>query len=318
MKRLAIVANRSAGQGAAMKQTLAARANLWGRPCDYFFPSSVGELKSICGGIDPERYEGLLVIGGDGTFNQVIRSFRSLPNLVPLYPFPGGTANDLTRELGIYPDWDQVQTLLDLKKTDYLDLIDVNGVPFVTVGGIGIGATLTSDFNCRRQHSSTVRALTHYLHSQIYTLLSAKTILLQRDYIHHLRIRAPSFDECIKTPAVFLCNQTHLGGSLQVAPTIDNNDKRFNVLIVTTCMKARLLNSMAQLRSGKLPSDFLVFSTDSLSIQDLDGRPARAFGDGETLVEANELEFKIKPGQLLAFRDKKIQEGKTELSSSLE
>jgi diacylglycerol kinase (ATP) len=307
MKKIAIIANRSSGKQTAVSHTLLARAKLWGRPLVFHFPKSVQELGEICLQITPEHYEALVIIGGDGTLNQVIRSLSSKPNLVPIYPFPGGTANDLAKELGIEANWDQLQTLLDQRQFDLIDLIEVNGVPFSTVGGIGIGSILTEEFNRRRSGSLAFGFLSNLLNSHIYTFLSAKTILLRRDYIHHLHVKGSGFNERIRTPAVFICNQDHLGGDLKVAPSLDNTDKKFNVLIVTTSKRGSLLTSMAQLKRGKLPPNFFVFSTDELVMTDLDGKKIRVFGDGEPLLESTQLKIRILPKSLKVFR-KNVEE----------
>ena len=303
VRRLAVIANKSAGQGGVLQTAFRARSQLWGRHCDFFYPNTISEIRSICSQIDPDQYDGCVVMGGDGTFNQVIRAHDVLPNKVPLFAFPCGTANDLAKELGLQANWNQVQALMDQQAIKRLDLVEVNGFPFVTVGGLGIGARLTSDFNAHRSKSKMTRILSSHLHSQIYTYLSAKTILFKNNYIHRLRIQAPDFDEQVRTPAVFLCNQTFLGGGLRVAPKIDNTDTRFNVLIVTTCTKAKLLNSMARLKAGVLPPNFFVFSTDSVLIEDLDGRPIQVFGDGETLCSDSKLKVRILPKKLLVFQE---------------
>src|SRR5687768_605541 len=101
MRKIAVLANRSSGKESAVVHTLSARSELWGRSCQFFFPTSIGEMGETCRQITPEEYEAMVVIGGDGTLNQVIRSLPTRPNRVPIYPFPGGTANDLAKELGL-------------------------------------------------------------------------------------------------------------------------------------------------------------------------------------------------------------------------
>lgn len=292
-----------------MQQVLAARATLWGRPAEFLFPDSVSEMQGLVAKIvSGKEHEAVVIVGGDGTMNQALRALKLKTNPVPLYVFPGGTANDLAKELRIKPDWAQVQALVDRHHTWMMDLIEVNGVPFSTVAGVGVGAALTAEFNSRRNSSFAFQTLARLAHSQIYTLLTAKTILTSRDYIHHLHIRSSSFDEKLRTPAVFVCNQSKLGGDISVAPDIANNDNRFNVLVVTTRSRTRLLASMAELKSGKLSDDFVVFSTDRLTLTDLDGRKITAFGDGETLAESSRLDFRIIPKVLKIFRDPRNEE----------
>jgi len=308
MKKIAILANPAAGKSRALKHAFHARAELWGRSCEYIFPSSIAELQGLYHQFSSESYEAVILIGGDGTLNQFIRKhFNSLSadrktRGIPILIFPGGTANDLAKELGIHPDWNQIQTLLDHKKYSLMDLIEVNGIPFATVGGVGLGSVLTSEFNSKRYHSLMFKGLSRLLQSQIYSLLSAKMVLLGSDYIHHLQIKTTGFDEKLKTPAIFLCNQSHLGGGLRVAPDNDNSDRRFNVLIVPSYSRIKLLKALLQLKSGILPSDFLVFSTDDLTIQSLDSEELKVFGDGEYLTQSRQLHFRVQAQALPIYR----------------
>ena len=308
MKKIAILANPAAGKSDALGHAFRARSELWGRVCEYIFPSSIQELQSLYPQLSPELYEAVILIGGDGTLNQFIRKHCSsisrskLNQKIPILVFPGGTANDLSKELGIKSDWNQVQALLDHKRHSHMDLIEVNGIPFATVGGVGLGSVLTTEFNAKRYQSLIFKGLSRILQSQIYSLLSAKMVLLGSDYIHHLQVRTTGFDEKLKTPAIFLCNQSHLGGGLRVAPDNDNSDRRFNVLIVPSYSRVKLLKALLKLKSGVLPSDFLVFSTDELTIQSLNSEELKVFGDGEYLTQSRQLHFRVQAQALPIYR----------------
>ena len=301
-KKTAILANGHAGNGRGIAETFRARSHLWGRKTDFFFPSDLLQLRQICTSLHPEEYQALVVVGGDGTVNQVIRCLNDLSSPIPLYVFPGGTANDLARELGLKADWTQVQNLIDQNQVTPIDLVEINGVPFATVAGIGIGALLATEFNERRKNSFVIQKLSQVMRSQVYSILGARLVLFGRNYIHHLHIKSPEFNEKLKTPAVFLCNQSYLAGNLKVAPQIDNSDRRFNVLIVNSCSKTRLLKAMLDVKKGVLPKDFYIFSTDRLSITDLNHRKMIAFGDGEKLTEAPHLDIRLSPNRLPVFR----------------
>jgi diacylglycerol kinase family enzyme len=151
--------------------------------------------------------------------------------------------------------------------------------------------------------------------SHIYTALSAKTLLLSGDYFHRLHIRGENFDEKLKTPVVFICNQSQLGARMTVAPQAQNNDGRFQVMVVPRTHKHRLLSGLVSLQRGVVPNDFILFSTHSLFLRDLDGRDISVFGDGETLLSSPELRFLTDPRSLLVYsgrvrvtRDHRIEE----------
>jgi diacylglycerol kinase (ATP) len=306
MKKVAIISNASSGKRLASQFTFGARSQLWGRKCEFHFPTTIEELHKTVSTMTTDNYEALVVIGGDGTINQVIRAIQNQPHPVPIYPFPAGTANDLANELGLRADWNQVQTLIDEKQHYSIDLIEVNKMRFATVGGIGVGPIFTEKFNRWRKESPIFRTIAEVFHSQIYALLAVNTIITRRDYVQHLHIRGSGFDEKMKTPAVFLCNQASIGGNIKVAPPIDNTDRRFNVLIIRNSGQVELLKAMAEAKMGKIPSNAFVFSTDHLLIQDLNFRSIPAFGDGEPLTSHPELEFKILPKSLRVYGTKNI------------
>ena len=163
LRKLAIMANPAAGRGRALALAQEARRALWGWPLELFVPETASELQEACRTLEPARFEAAIVIGGDGTINRALRGLTK--SGVPLLPFPGGTANDLATELGIPADWEGVQRLVDARARAPMDLIEVNGVPFATVAGIGVGAELTELFNTRRDRSVLFQLMARHLRS---------------------------------------------------------------------------------------------------------------------------------------------------------
>jgi diacylglycerol kinase family enzyme len=306
MRKVAVIINRHAGAGIAQAHLRAARRVLWGWPLEVIEPASLGELALRCRALKPDDYEAIVVIGGDGTFQKVLQArWNSQPrSSIPLLPFPAGTANDLATELGIRPDWEQVQALLDGHSVQDIDLILVNGIPFATLAGVGVGAKLAEEYNQRRQQSWLFRQAARQLQSQIYLALSAKALILGKKHIHHLQIQAPGFCQRLRTNAVFICNQYQLGGQLTVSRTGRNDDGLFQVTIVPRTGLVSLMSGLSDLRSGIIPDDFIQTSVERLWIRDLDQRPIRVFGDGEILVESTELSFTIANRALSVYRER--------------
>lgn len=300
MKKVAILTNFNAGRGRSRDAVRAAQHALWGWDVEVMHPKSEADLQRITAELDPKIYRAAVVVGGDGTVNHALRGLVS--SGVPLCPFPAGTANDLARELDIQADWEQIQGLLDSGWNDRMDVIEVNGIPFVTVAGLGLGAKLTKEFNELRKCSTVFRQVYRLLESQIYQALSVKTILWNGVGARHIHVRADSFDEKIRTAVVFVCNQAFLGSNLMVAPHTKNDDRKFHVLVVPKLNRLSMLRGMMEMRAGRLPENFIIFSTDSLRLKSLDGAPLMVFGDGETLTESHELEFKIRPKSLSVLR----------------
>ena len=304
LRKIAVIVNRHAGKGKAIEALQHARRVLWGWPMEFISPDSSEELRNVCAGLSQDKYEAAVVIGGDGTINHAIRGLARTG--VPLLPFPGGTANDLAAECGVKADWEQVQRLIDNNLHEAVDLIEANKVPYATVAGIGVGAALTAELNEKRRSSQFFRIGLDRLRSEIYTLLSAKTVILRNDYVHRLHVRSNVFDEKLQAAAVFICNQDRLGGNMKVARSSENHDQIFSVLIIPAAPKHQLLMSLAKLKMGRISEgDFILFSTGQVTIRELDHRPIEVFGDGETLVRESAIDFKILPQGIRVYKERR-------------
>lgn len=300
-KRIALIANPKAGAGKALAELQIACESLWGYVLDILLFESASQLDRALEQLTPATHRAVVVMGGDGTLN------RCLPVVVsrgiPVRIFPLGTANDLAREQGVDANWEVTQSALDRLQIQRLDLLEVNGIPFATVAGIGIGSTLTEEFNRLRLQpdhllSRIQSALAKQVASNIYTWLAAKTILFNLQKPQKVSIIGDTFQEDLQACAIMICNQGALGGDLMVAPKLDQTDGRFNVLVVPRTTRLGILSALLSLKKGVLPDDLIVFSTTRLKVTHLEGMPMQVFGDGETLASAPELQFGIHPKKL--------------------
>lgn len=251
-------------------------------------------------------YEAICVVGGDGTLNQLIKELiqcqKAHPD-VPVVILPVGTANDLARTMGMSLDWSKLEEDLNRKRVRSVDVLYVNGKPFVTIGGMGIGAHLLYEFNQMRSKSSLWKFARDLFKDQIYTALTVKTVLTSSRPIHRLFLRADDQSEYVTTGAIFVCNQRNLGSDLNLVPDssridVSQTDGKFEVLVLTKSSKAALLKALVDLKSKKTPDGAIILQTSRLSLSDQDGRKIMFFGDGEMLEEAENLEIELIPNQL--------------------
>jgi diacylglycerol kinase family enzyme len=301
LRKLALIGNPKAGDGNVRRHLYDGERLLWGRDLKIFLPNSSDEMRHICQNLDPTVFEAAVVLGGDGTQNHALRGL--LQSGVPLFPFPSGTANDFSRELHIRADWAQVQRLIDDYCVTEIDVIEVEGTPYATVAGVGVGAVLTESFNRLRGGKPLYQIARRVLGDDIYTLMTAKILFFDPSCARVLRIFSGTFDETLETAAVFVSNQEFLGGNIRVAPKQDNADQMFHVLILPGTGATELLRSLFELRRGSLSPDFISFSTSEVTIESPKGESIRVFGDGETLTESASLNFRVRPRALRVFRE---------------
>lgn len=84
-----------------------------------------------------ERYESILVFGGDGTVNEVISGIAERDYIPKLGIIPGGTGNLITKLLEINQDIDGAIEDLDFNLTDKIDIGKANGHYFGYIFSIG-------------------------------------------------------------------------------------------------------------------------------------------------------------------------------------
>ena len=84
-----------------------------------------------------ERYESILVFGGDGTVNEVISGIAERDYIPELGIIPGGTGNLITKLLEINQDIDGAIEELDFNLTDKIDIGKANGHYFGYIFSIG-------------------------------------------------------------------------------------------------------------------------------------------------------------------------------------
>ena len=84
-----------------------------------------------------ERYESILVFGGDGTVNEVISGIAEKDYIPKLGIIPGGTGNLITKLLEINQDIDGAIEELDFNLTDKIDIGKANGHYFGYIFSIG-------------------------------------------------------------------------------------------------------------------------------------------------------------------------------------
>ena len=84
-----------------------------------------------------EKYEAVIVFGGDGTVNEVISGIAEKDYIPKLGIIPGGTGNLITKLLEISQDIDEAIDQLDFNKTNSIDIGKANKSYFGYIFSVG-------------------------------------------------------------------------------------------------------------------------------------------------------------------------------------
>ncbi len=301
-QEVAFLINENSGQGEARALAELAKEGLPSLRIQSSLPRSARELTEICKKLPSGDTRAAVIFGGDGTLNHALRGL--LESNIPLYPYPSGTANDLAKENGITGCPQQLGRLVQTESIREYRVLQVNGIPFSTISGIGIGSKVCDEYNRMRGRFQWIQKLPKRFNCEIYSMLATKTIFQNWGRGHLVRLISEELNEVVHTSILMVCNQSTLAGNLKVAPDQTPHQEEFTVLFHRNPCGAGTLRSLARMKLGRMDSLFRSFKTKCLRIVSLNGEAIQAFGDGEILSSSPSLDFSIHPKKLRIFSER--------------
>lgn len=253
-----------------------------------------------------EGVDGVVAVGGDGSYHGLLAPLRG--SNVPLGLIPLGTANDLATGNGVPLTIEEACQVIRVGATRQVDLVVVNGVPFATVGGVGLAADVAGGVN-RLRERWWFRLLMRLCGHHIYGLVSVVKLLGQWRIHYDLSIEVDRREYPYHLCALFVHNQARLGRSIQTAPTADNVDGIFDICLVKMASRFRLLRTFALvLRGAHLDRPEI----ESLSVSKLKVRssiPFTFFADGERMGVQTECQIRVSRRALTLIVPRNLAEG---------
>ncbi|RFM30466.1 diacylglycerol/lipid kinase family protein [Deminuibacter soli] len=230
----------------------------------------------------------VIIIGGDGTVNQVIEALHSQPVNFGIIPF--GSGNGLALAAGIPRKPRQAFELVLEGKASAVDAFKINGRFSCMLSGLGFDAQVAHDFAAKASRgllTYTQQSLMNYFKAQPYQF----EILLD--------------DFSFFTDAFFIsiANGNQFGNNVTIAPQASLQDGLLDVVIVQKMNKARLPfailrqirgnNQLQQLVDDMSQKNILYFQTPGLTIRNPKLAPLHV--DGEPRDTAAELKIEVLP-----------------------
>jgi diacylglycerol kinase (ATP) len=276
-----LLVNPLAGGGAAHKAIPRVRAfaaeHRW--RVDLRVTTSVENLAEQARAGRLQRYSHMLVLGGDGTFQQLVNAVGTGQDVV-LGLLPAGGGNDLALALGLPIDPILAASLLLEGEVRFLDAAKVrtsDGAERLYLGGGGIGL----DARAAQYAGGAYRNL----HGRFRYLLSAIHALIG---FHPLQIRAliESDENCelqAKALVLGVLNTPSYGGGMRLAPEAKTNDGKLDLVLVQDLPLLQILALLPRLLThGELRSSRVQRKTlQRVRIET--GTPSKFHGDGEIL-----------------------------------
>ena len=139
MQKIMLIINPTSGGEKALdyKEKLENKAKKYFEQVDTRITQKAQDATHFAEEASKEKYEAVLVFGGDGTVNEVISGIAERDYIPKLAIIPGGTGNLITKLLEINQDIDGAIDELDFSSTNKIDIGKSNGHYFGYIFSIG-------------------------------------------------------------------------------------------------------------------------------------------------------------------------------------
>lgn len=267
---------------------------------DYFFTEKVGHARELASEILKKGYTRLAVMGGDGTFSEVIdglmKSKEDLSKIiVGLIPF--GTGNDWGRYWNLDRNIDKSISVLATGEPTLVDVgkiqFSTNEKPvtryFINAYGLGFDAKVLELTN-NLQHTFKGASWT-------YTLALFMTVFVHRSQVMEYEFDGgQSFKGLSYTAS--MGNGCYTGGGIKQTPEAKPNDGLLDVMIVEDLNFKKIIKAIRLLFSGRLLEHDSVHLYKTKKIKVKSEKPIISEVDGILQEFTNEIEVELLPKQI--------------------
>ena len=236
---------------------------------EFVHTNALGDYDFLADKILKEQVTDIVIIGGDGTVNQVVNALRHLPVTFGIIPF--GSGNGLAYAAGIPKKPKQALDLVLTGGSKKVDAFIINNQFSCMLSGIGFDAKVAHDFAAK-----ATRGLFTYTQQSLLNFFKAQ----------------PYQFEVLLDGFSFFNNVT-------IAPHADLNDGLLDIVIVQKMNKAKLPfavlrqirgnNKLQELVDDISQKNILYFQTPSITIRNLKLAPFHIDGEPKETHEQFEV-----------------------------
>ncbi|MBK15728.1 MAG: hypothetical protein CL770_03460 [Chloroflexi bacterium] len=202
-----------------------------------------GEAKETLQTMDFNSIRAILVVGGDGTLNEVVNGMLNRrDNLkLPIGIIPAGSGNSFSADLKMF-DPIQAANNICAFNTKFVDVLELEMEHEMNFAINLVGWGLVKDVGLRAEKL-------RWLGPIRYTLSAIIEIFLNQGQRSELIINGKKFFGTYTF--IIGCNSIHVGNGMKMAPNAKLNDGLLDLVIVEgNISKSRLLSVMPQLFKG--------------------------------------------------------------------
>lgn len=259
-------------------------------PYEFVETNAYGNYDFLIDKVHTERITDVIIIGGDGTVNQVVNALhKDVKARFGIIPF--GSGNGLANTAGISNKPEMViAQILNSRHTINVDAFTVNNRFACMLSGLGLDAKVAHEFAHKER-----RGLITYTQQSIVEFFKAQP--------YQFEINVDGFSFFTDAFFVSIANSNQFGNNFTIAPEAQLNDGLLDIVIVQKMNKVSLPfavlkqirgnNKLQQLVEDMSHKNILYFQTPSISIKNLMRAPLHI--DGEPAETMEELNIQIIP-----------------------
>lgn len=247
---------------------------------DLAFTEAAGHAIELTKNAVAEKYGAVIAVGGDGSVNEVASALIGTD--VKLGILPGGSGNGFAMHLGLGRNIRKAIEMLNTAKTITIDSCQLNGRPFVNLGGTGFDALVAY-----KAKKSTLRGLWAYTK---FAALEAWSYPIEK---YEITVDNQTItQECL---VIEIANAQMFGYNFVIAPQAKLDDGLLDVLLVKKAPKWRYLLSLWRFFNASFHKSSLVQTFSGKDIKIIGKKPMPVHIDGEGFYLEEDLHFTIHP-----------------------
>ncbi len=262
-------------------------------PFKVFPTNAAGNYDLVRDAIVQEQFTDVVMLGGDGTVNQVTNALRDTG--VRFGIIPAGSGNGLARAANIPTRLKSALHIIFEGKAAAIDAFTVNGHYSCMLSGIGFDAQVAHDFA-----QKSTRGLFTYTQQSIINFFKANP--------YQFEVSIDQFSFFTDAFFISIANSNQFGNNATIAPQASLSDGLLDIVIVQKMSKAKLPfailrqmrgnNKVQQLVEDMSNKSVLYFQAPALTILNPKLAPLHIDGEPRETTEAFSIEI-IKDAFLL-------------------
>ncbi len=233
--------------------------------------------EAIASGVDV-----IVAVGGDGTINEIGTAMLGAEQTFAIVPC--GSGNGLARHLHIPLKAEKVITeVINKGAKSKIDTASINGVPFISIGGVGFDAIIADYFA-----KDPNRGLKTYV-----KLVTERYFKFQPEK-YHLILDDDTEIDC-EPLFISFANSNQFGNNAVVSPHASLNDGLLDVCVFKKPSFISIPDVAVKLMTSRIDHSKIVDIYKAKKIKVIRQKEDIANVDGEAMMMAKDLDIEIKP-----------------------